>query len=184
MRKHILGATIFGFIFAVFAVPFTFFYAPPIPQVAEVRIENEGRPEIVSNGKTSCFGKREKDITYEIQSTQFDSDNDQFISKIYATWKGKVEPPKKLYVKTEVYTLKQNKTMPRLNSTVFDKPFESDKTATLVIKFKVPEYRDFDYKQNLYAIFKFAQSSNENINSFTNENVSNTQSVVYFHRTK
>ena len=67
MKKHLLGAAIFSFIFLSFSLAFAFFYPPPVTQFPEVRIEIDGRMETVGKGKTSCFGKREKDITYEIQ---------------------------------------------------------------------------------------------------------------------
>ena len=184
MKKHLVGASIFSIIFLSVSLAFALFYTPPISQVPEVQIEIEGKLETVGKGKASCYGKAGKDITYEIQSTQFDSDNDQFISKISATWKGKAEPPKILCVKTEVYTLEQDKTAPRMHSAIFVSPFNGGKTANLVIEFKIPEYSDFDYQQNLYARFRFSSDFNENPNSFTNENVSDAQSVVYFHRTK
>ena len=184
MKKHLVGAAVFSIIFLSVSLAFTFFYPLPISRVTQVQVEIDGKLETIGNGKTSCFGKREKDISYEIQSTQFDSDNDEFISKISATWKGEAEPPKILCVKTEVYTLERDKTAPRQHSAIFVTPFKSGKTADLIVKFKIPEYSDFDNRQNLYAKFRFSSNSFENSNGFTNENVSDPQSVVYFHKTK
>lgn len=185
MKKHLVGAAVFGIIFLSVSLAFAFFNAPSITQIAEVQVEIDGRMEtVVGSGKTSCFGKREKDIAYEIQSTQFDSDNDQFIAKIAAIWKGKGEPPKILHVKTEVYTLEQDKTAPRFHSSIFVTPFKDGKTADLIVKFEIPEYSDFDYRQNLYAKYRFSSNPNENPHGFTNDNVSDAQSVVYFHRTR
>ncbi len=180
MKKHLFGFAIFSFIFASFAVAFAYFYAPPIPQISVIE-ENEPFQLITESvEKTSCFGVTKKDISYQIQYTQYDSDNDQFISKMYVTWKGNGEAPKKLFVATKIYTLEQRKFAEHFSSMVFTEPFENSKTAMLIVKFKIPENL-FDKKQNLYATFNFSESSNDEY-EFSSGTTTESQSVLYFHR--
>lgn len=179
MKKHILGFAIFSFIFASFAFAFTYFYAPPIPQIQVEEEKIEIQVETVE--KTSCFKQKKKDISYQIQYTQFDSDNNQFISKIYASWIGKGDAPKQLIVGTKVYTLGENQNIQHSAPTVFNEPFKDGKEALLVVKFKLPNVIFENKKQNLYAIFNFADNYQDSYD-FKNGLVTSPQSVLYFHR--
>jgi len=152
MKKHILGLGIFSFIFASFAFAFAFFYAPPIPQIEEVKIENKDKVEIVNYQKTSCFRKRIKEITSEVVSSQLFLDEEKIISEIKLSWNGSGEPPQKVSVMTNFFTLKNEGKSSFGTLQVFDKPFNGVTEKTFTVVSKISDNQRIGKHNNFYVI--------------------------------
>lgn len=154
MRKHIFGFAIFSLIIFSFAMAFAFFYAPPIPRKEEVKqpVIQKDKP---SEKPTYCV-KRTKDITYQVESSQFYLETGKLISKIKLTWNGSGEPPKKIYLNTHLFTLNQNKDEKILDSEISYNPFVNGNEATILIELNGAKANWINGKNNLYVVFDFS----------------------------
>jgi len=152
MKKHILGLGIFSFIFASFAFAFAFFYVPPIPQIGEVADKTEAEQSIKKFEKTSCFRKRTKELSSEVVSSQLFLDEEKIISEIKLSWNGSGEPPQKVSVVTNFFTLKNEGKSSFGTLQVFDKPFNGVTEKTFTVVSKISDNQRIGKHNNFYVI--------------------------------
>lgn len=155
MRKHILGFAIFNFIFASFAVAFAYFYAPPIPRIAEV---NQQPPVFKPEFKRYCHNKKTKSVSAEVISSQFISGKDKIFSKVKISWNGFGAPPEKLYVTTLIFTPNGVNKESFGTYQILEQPFKdaSEKTFTLISS--ASGTKKIDENTNLYARFRVTEN--------------------------
>lgn len=181
MKKHILGAAIFGFIFASIAIAFTFLDALPIPQIEEIEIKNESKPKILDYRKTSCFRQKEEVVVSEVQSTQFDLDSGVLTSKVKLKWNSTEEAPKVVYAKVHLFTIENDEEGLFDGNHIFINPFQNNKETIVTIRYKVKYDVPIDMRKNLYAFVEFSQNENFANNLKAKEDVSKAQQVLFIH---
>jgi len=158
MKKHILGFAIFNFIFASFAFLFAFFYAPPIPQIAEVKEKIEIKPSTDRFKKTSCFTKKQKNISHEVISSQYFTDEGRVISKIKLVWNGD-GAPEKVTVNSTFFTLKNYQKNSFGTFQILENPFSDSNEKIVTIVSRISENERIEKSENLYAFFNVSEGS-------------------------
>ncbi len=180
MRKHVLGFGIFNLIFASFALVYAFFYAPAIPPKETVKPPiapmetREERPY-------TCQLKRSK-ISFQVQSSEFDLDKSELTSKIRVTWNENGEPPKQIFLKSELFTIDQRGASKTLEPLVFTKVFDKRSEATLIVLSKVEKSTKIDERQNLYVAFDLSENEPSEVESKVNRNISAASQVLFVHK--
>jgi len=164
MKKHIFGFALFSLIVALFAVTYTFFYAPSIPPKEAVRppaAQAETREE-----KPYTCQLRRKNISYEVRSSELNIEKNKFTAQVTIYWNGYDAPPKTLSVEPQVFTLDnveksvedQNILAPK---TLVD-PFKNGSKATVVLTFDVKKDFSVARDKNVYTVFSFLDAENGN----------------------
>ncbi len=179
MKKHLFGFAIFGFIFASFAVAFAYFYAPPIPQIGEVKQS----PVYLSEPRTSCFKKSEnrKSLKHEIISSQYFYDENKVVSEIKLTWNGYGSAPEKINVVTILTASEYSKSGRNSTLQEFQNPFADSRIATIKVVSRILEAEKLDKGTNLYAFFRIS-GVNFNYDDFDgNANLKEPTQVVFVH---
>ena len=180
MRKHVLGFGIFNLIFASFALVYAFFYAPAIPPKETVK-PPIAQTEIPVERPYTCQLKRNK-ISFEVQSSEFDLDKSQLTSKIKVTWNGNGEPPKQIFLKSELFTLDQRGTSKTLEPLVFATVFDKRSETTLIVFSKVGKSSKIDERQNLYVAFDLSENELSEVQSKVNKNIAEASQVLFVHK--
>ena len=177
MKKHILGFAIFSFIFASFAFAFTYFYAPPIPQISEVKI-----PVYQFESRNTCRKKRSTatNIKYEIISAQYFYNQNKIISKIKLTWNGVGDAPSKINIVAKIGTSDELSNERIISPQFFDKPFLSSNFSIVELVIDNLGTERFDRKKNLYADFTIFDENSDTDNPDTFGSM-NPTSVVFVH---
>ncbi len=169
MKKHLFGLAIFSFIVTSFAVAFAFFYAPPIPQVAEVKVnygDYGAEKSMVGYGKTSCFRNSRKQLSSEVISSHYLADENKIISKIKLVWNGAGAPPKIIH-STTMFSTSENRNEDSFAVVeILEKPFQYSTEQTVTI---VKEVSDTTMKErdNLYvvsSVFNYTDGENGSLN--------------------
>ncbi len=181
MKKHILGLGIFGFIFASFAFAFAFFYAPPIPQIGEVMEKIETRQSTIKYEKTSCFTKRNKDLTSKVVSSQLFLDDDKIISEIKLSWNGAGEPPEKVSVTTNFFTLKNQDASSFETVNVFDKPFANSTEKTFTVVSKISGNQKIEKQNNFYVVSSISDYNSPDKSVDLNKRLGEATQVLFVH---
>jgi hypothetical protein len=180
MRKHIFGFALFSLIFAAFALVYAFFYAPSIPPkeavnppVSQTETETE-RPFYCRRQKTK--------ISFEVLSSQFDLSNNELVSKVKVYWNSEDNPPEKIYLNTELFTLNQKEASKSPESLEFAGAFTNRKEATLIVLSKIGKDYKVDERQNLYITFNFSEIYSPENYSPTNKNIDKASQVLFVHK--
>jgi len=181
MKKHILGLGVFSFIFASFAFVFAFFYAPPIPQIGEVKETNETRRSTKSFEKTSCFRKRTKEISSEVISSQLFLDDQKIISEIKLSWNGAGEPPKKVSVTTNFFTLRNDLKSSFGTSQVLEEPFGSTTEKTFTVVSRISNDQRIGKQSNFYVLSSASDYYSKNKNADAEKGTAGATQVLLVH---
>lgn len=180
MKKHIFGFTLFIFIFASFALAYTFFTAPAIPSKDAVKppvSQTETRVE----KPYSCHFKQKK-LSYEVLSSQLDADKNQLTSKVRVIWTASGEPPKEIFVRTELFTLDQSETSISFEPLAFTKVFENRNEATLVILSDLKKANGkIDGRENLYVNFELSENNPAENFSKPSRDLARAYQVLFIH---
>ena len=181
MKKHLFGLAIFSFIFAAFAFAFAFFYAPQIPQLAEVDEKVSDKQHIGIYGKTSCFRNNRKNISVQVVNSQYFSDEDKIISEIKLDWNGAGAPPEKIYLTTLISASANNAE----NSfggvvQILEEPFEDGTRKTFKVVSRGSHNKKVNKQNNLYVVASASEFSGEETEQI-NKNVSEAKEVVFVH---
>jgi hypothetical protein len=179
MKKHILGAVVFSFIFASFAFAFALFYEPPIPQIAEVKVNQAVAPRFEKYEKTSCFRSNRKGLSAEVLSSHYIANENKIISKIKFVWSGAGEPPKTVSSATMFSTIENENENSFGTMQLFEKPFQAanEKTVTVVTKVSDAKIKKQD---NLYVVSSVFDSLDGEISSI-NKAASERKEVLTIH---
>lgn len=170
MKKHVLGLTIFGFIFASFAFAFAFFYAPPIPEVEEVRL-----PVYKSEPTASCR-KSAKKLSYEIISSQLDLEKNKLYTRVSLKWNGREPAPKSLFVNFAVSKPSEN--MVIYESTNVVSAFAINNRAEVLIETDVDRNSLNGKLENIYTKLSISEQF---VNAKLDESYSESFPVVVSH---
>jgi hypothetical protein len=165
-----------------FALVYAFFTAPLIPPNETVKppiSQTETREE----RPYSCQLKRNK-FSYEVLSSQFDLDKNELITKVKVTWNGYGQPPEQIYIKTELFTLDQKKSVKSLDPIKFSGMFENRREATLIVISKTGKENNFDERQNLYSKLQVTESFPFNNYSNADKNLEEANQVLIVHERK
>lgn len=181
MKKHILGAAIFGFIFASFAVAFAVFYSPQLPQIPEVKQDSITGNPVISYGKTSCFRNNRKNISVEVVNSQYFFDEDKIYSEIKLAWNGSGAPPKKIYL-TTLASVTENKVNNSFGGVVqiLENPFKDATEKTFKVVSRSSDNKKIKAQDNLYVIATASEDSNGEI-SESSKSFSEKKEVVFVH---
>lgn len=183
MKKHILGFAIFSFIFASFAVAFAYFYAPPIPQISEVKTS-----VYQSDSRNTCRKKRSTatNIKYEVISSEYFYNQNIIVSRIKLTWNGYGNAPEKISVIPQ-FASNGDSHKRKGNSQFFNRPFTDSGIITVIGDFSEDSdsvsakyNKKFDRKKNLYAYFTIFDENSETNNPATFIST-NPAPVVFVH---
>lgn len=181
MKKHILGLGVFGFIFASFAFSFAFFYAPPIPQIGEVREPIEIRLSDKKYEKTSCFRKKTKDITSSVVSSQLYLEDQKIISEIKLSWNGAGNPPKIVIVTTNFFTLKNQDELSFETFNIFIDPFKDSMEKTFTVVSNIPGSRKIGKQNNFYVISSASDYDSDGEKIEVNKGLDQATQVLFVH---
>jgi hypothetical protein len=181
MKQHFLGLIIFSFIFASFAFAFAFFYAPPIPQIGEVEENFELTQPIKRYEKTSCFPKRTKEITSEVVSSQLFLDEEKIISEIKLSWNGSGEPPKKVSVMTNFFTLKNDGKFSFGTLQVFDEPFNGETEKTFSVVSRITDKQKIGKHNNFYVISSASDFYSADTKGEPDKGIADATQVLFVH---
>ena len=94
MKKHIFGFALFCFIFLSFVLASAFFYAPPIPQIAQVAVPVFGEESLIDCEEPM----KSTGISHEIISSYFFYDESKIVSKIRVLRNRREKAPAKIYI--------------------------------------------------------------------------------------
>lgn len=171
MRKHILGLAVFSLIFVSFAFAFAYIYAPPIPQVEEVKI-----PVYKSEKPSSCH-KSAKKLSYEIISSQLDLQKKKLYTRVSLKWNGREPAPKSLFVNT-------NLTIPSENYLIYDSTnivtgFNIGNTTTVLLESDVRDSFSNYRKDNIYLKLSISEKF---VDAKLDESYSESFPVVVSHK--
>lgn len=179
MKKHIFGFVLFSLVIASFALVYAFFNAPSIPPKEAVKppvAQTETREE-----KPYFCNLRRNNLSFEVQSSQFDLDNNKLTSKVKVYWNGNENPPKQIYLTGNLFTLAQKETSKSIEPLVFTSAFNNRREATLVVLSNFGEEIKFDQRQNLYVNLKFSESDSSENYSKPSINLAEANQVLFVH---
>ena len=180
MKKHILGFALFNFIFASFAFISAFFYAPPIPYVAEVKEQTEIKHSSDKSKKTSCFPGKRKNISHEVISSQYFMDEGKVISKIKLVWSGD-SAPEKISVNSTFFTLKNYKKNNFGTFQVLENPFSDTNEKIVTIVSRVSDNQRIEKGENLYAFFNVSEGYSTETSAESVITLANSTEVLSVH---
>lgn len=155
MRKHIFGFALFSSIIFTFALVFAFFNAPAIPKKEEVKQPVLPKETVRENRDYYC-PKKSKDLTYRVMNSEFDSDSGKFTSNISLSWNGYGKPPKKIFVKTQLFTMDTGEKAVLDFGKPFIEPFGESRSTIITVETKISSAK-IDPQKNLYAGFDFSE---------------------------
>ncbi len=179
MKKHIFGFALFSLIVASFALVYAFFNAPSIPPKESVKppvAQTETREE-----KPYLCNLLRSNLSYEVQSSQFDLVANKLTSKVKVYWNGDGNPPKQIYLTGNLFTLDQKDASKTIEPMVFTGTFNNRREATLVVLSKFGEEIKFDERQNLYVNLKISENSSSESYSKPSKNLSQASQVLFVH---
>lgn len=181
MKKHLLGLAIFSIIFASFAFTFAFFYAPQIPQIAEIDEKVSDKQPIAGYGKTSCFRNSRKNISVKVVNSQYFFDEDKIISEIKLVWNGAGAPPEKIYL-TTLISVSENKVENSFGGVVqiLEEPFDDAKENTFKVVSRGSHNKKINKQNNLYVVAAASEFSGDETEQIS-KNVSEAKEVVFVH---
>ena len=181
MKKHILGLGVFGFIFASFAFAFAFFYAPPIPQIGEVRETDEIRQSNKKHEKTSCFRKKTKEITSSVVSSQLFLEDQKIISEIKLSWNGAGAPPKVVNVTTNFFTLKNQDKSSFETLNILVAPFKDSTEKTFTVVSKISGSQKIEKQNNFYAVSSISDYNSADEKNEVKNQLDQATQVLFVH---
>ena len=179
MKKHLLGLAIFSFIFSAFAFVFAVSVVPPIPQIAEVKVNYIPENSVSGYRQTSCFRGNRKKLSVEVINSHYITAENKIISKIKFVWTGADVPPEKINSITMFSSSENGNENLFSAAQIFENPFLSanEKIVTVVTKISGATIRKQD---NLYVISSVFDPSNWE-HSSGNKISSETKEVLTIH---
>jgi hypothetical protein len=187
MKKHLFGLAVFSFIFAAFALTSAFFYAPPIPQVAEIEENYAAAHRIVSYEKTSCFRSSRKKLSAEVINSQYFFDQDKIISEVKLVWRGSGIPPEKVYL-TTIVSGSEDKPSAAFGGVyqVLEAPFQSGREKTFTVISRESGNIKIKKQDNLYVVtavseFSGVETGAINKSVYNDKSFSEAKEVVFVH---
>lgn len=178
MKKHLLGFTVFSFIFASFAIAFAYFY---VPKGETCHFQ---RPVYETNRRNNCQ-KKSENKKFEVYSTEFDLDKKKLISKIKMNLDGFGKEVKNVSVETKLFTSEQFKVNKIKVEKVILSKFEvvNEITGELVfyVESDLSNTQEINLKENLYAIFDFHVFYVKDSNLKGISETSEAKSVLFVH---
>lgn len=180
MKKHILGFAVFNFILASFAFIFAFFYAPPIPLIAEVKEKIEIQQSSDKSKRTSCFPKKRKNISHEVISSQYFMDEGKVVSKIKLAWNGD-NAPEKVSVNSTFFTLNNYQKNSFGTFEILENPFSDSNEKTVTIVSRISENQRIEKSENLYAFFNVSEGFSTETSAESVITLANSTEVLSVH---
>lgn len=183
MKKHILGATIFSFIFASFVFAFAFFNAPPIPEIAAVDEKVKDNQRINPFGLTSCSrSSSRKKISVEIINSEFHLDENKIVSEVKLDWNGTDAPPKTIYLLTSVASNSGRKSTASFDGVfqILENPFNHEMNKTFKVVSRIFSNKKINTDENLYVVAVASESADDESTEI-NKSFSETKAVVFVH---
>ena len=179
MKKHIFGFVLFSLVIASFAFVYAFFNAPSIPPVEAVKppiSQAETREE-----KPYFCNLRRNNLSFEVQSSQFDLDKNELTSKVKVYWNGNGNPPEQIYLTGNLFTFDKLETSKSIEPMVFSGTFNDRREATLIVLSNIGDEIKFNERQNLYVNLKFSENKSSENYSKPGKNLAEASQVLFVH---
>lgn len=174
MKKHIFGFTLFCFIFVSFVFASAFFYAPPIPQIAQVALPVFDEEPLIDGEEPM----KPTGISHEIISSYFFYDENKIVSKIRISRNKREKAPAKIYI-TARYSAVVNVAERAFDDVkILENPFAVADVQIVTITSLISNRDSINKDANIYM---FTNVTDRSLPYRKSGEVTETKQVVFVH---